>query len=667
LKKIKLRKQKSSEPAKRIGYKIDYASQLNPAQYEAVMHNNGAALVIAGAGTGKTRTLTYRVARLIEDGVPPQSILLLTFTRKAASEMLRRASIMLDGRAEKVAGGTFHSFALRILYKYAKMIGYAENFNVLDQADAEDTINLLRGAMNIKTKKKRFPQKKTLNKIFSLAANTRSDIEDIINEQYPLFVEQMETIEALYHKYMNYKKQYNLMDYDDMLLNLLELLKNHKAVLRETNDRFKYVMVDEYQDTNRLQHEIVLLLAGQKENIMAVGDDAQSIYSFRGADYQNILFFPESFSDCKIYKIEENYRSTQPVLDLSNRIIADAAFKYEKELFTRRTDGELPWLVSCGSERQQSEFIVQQALDLREEGMPMGEIAVLFRSGFHSFDLEISLEQANIPYQKFGGMKFIETAHIKDLIAYMKVLFNPRDAISLQRILLLLDGVGPGTARKVIDMADESNGRPDTRSLKRGRENIDELFGLIQDLRAEKISVGEKAEAFSEYYKPLLKNKYDDWQKRWKDIETFLSIAERYRSINSFLNDMAIDPPVESLAELTPEAKEEEYLTLSTIHSAKGLEWKCVFILNALEGRFPSARSAESIDTLEEERRLFYVAATRAKDRLFIAHPTNIYDRESGFVLSEPSRFIEGAGEDKIEKFVLVEDDEDEESDELLN
>jgi DNA helicase-2/ATP-dependent DNA helicase PcrA len=216
-------------------------------------------------------------------------------------------------------------------------------------------------------------------------------------------------------------------------------------------------------------------------------------------------------------------------------------------------------------------------------------------------------------------------------------------------------------------MADESNGRPDTRSLKRGRENIDELFGLIQDLRAEKISVGEKAEAFSEYYKPLLKNKYDDWQKRWKDIETFLSIAERYRSINSFLNDMAIDPPVESLAELTPEAKEEEYLTLSTIHSAKGLEWKCVFILNALEGRFPSARSAESIDTLEEERRLFYVAATRAKDRLFIAHPTNIYDRESGFVLSEPSRFIEGAGEDKIEKFVLVEDDEDEESDELLN
>jgi DNA helicase-2/ATP-dependent DNA helicase PcrA len=284
---------------------------------------------------------------------------------------------------------------------------------------------------------------------------------------------------------------------------------------------------------------------------------------------------------------------------------------------------------------------------------------VLFRSGFHSFDLEISLEQANIPYQKFGGMKFIETAHIKDLIAYMKALFNPRDAISLQRILLLIEGVGPGTAGRVIDLVNTSTGRPDTSKLKRGREDIDELFGLIDDLRMENLSVGEKAEAFAEYYKPLLKNKYDDWQKRWKDIETFLGIAERYRSINSFLNDMAIDPPVESLAELTPEAKEEEYLTLSTIHSAKGLEWKCVFIINALEGRFPSSRSADSIDTLEEERRLFYVAATRAKDRLFITHPTNIYDRESGFVLSEPSRFVEGMAEDSLEKFILVEDDED--------
>jgi DNA helicase II / ATP-dependent DNA helicase PcrA len=777
LKKIILKKTSTDEPKKRIGYKINYEYELNAAQYEAVMHNNGAALVIAGAGTGKTRTLVYRVARLIEDGVYPESILLLTFTRKSSGEMLRRASILLDGRCEKVSGGTFHSFALITLRIHANLLGYEPTFNVLDQSDSEDTINLIRnkvrdkrfeiGDSNQKSQdriqnsefriqksiessqystnqtnieqpatdngqrkdiplnpplirgnsKRRFPKKSTLYNILSMSINKRISVEEIVKKDYPLYQDDIESIKYIFDEYDAYKRKYNLMDYDDLLQNLLELLKKNPDILKMVNDRYKYVMVDEYQDTNRLQHEIVLLLAGSKENVMAVGDDAQSIYAFRGADFQNIMFFPESFSDCKIYKIEENYRSTQPVLNLSNEVIKAAIYKYEKELYTRKPEGELPKIISAANERQQSLFCVQQILELREEGIELEDIAVLFRSGFLSFDLEIELNKANIPFKKFGGIKFMETAHIKDILAHLRIIFNPSDAISWQTVLLLIDGVGPRTASKIVDEVtgdwrkkseDRSlksdsdyqsesdlsklNGQPATDNdltqplipsrdgnlksniehrtniplnpplirgnINNGNAGVKELIDLLRDLKNEKSSVGEKTNIIAQHYKPILKNKYDDWQKRWKDIEMFIMIAERYKSMREFLNDMAIEPPVESIAELTPESKEEEFLTLSTIHSAKGLEWKAVFLIWALEGRFPSAKSVDNLDSIEEERRLFYVACTRAKTHLYITYPINIFDLSSGFVLSEPSRFIRGIGEEIADRYVLTEEEE---------
>jgi len=656
LKKILLKKAADYQPGKSSKYKVNYSKDLNPAQYEAVFHNDGAALVIAGAGTGKTMTLTYRVSRLVEDGVPPESILLLTFTRKASSEMLRRASNMLDGRCEKVSGGTFHSFALLTLRNYATMLGYDQGFTVLDGSDIEDTINLIRSQMKFDKSKKRFPQKDTLAKIFNLTVNKRKPIEDIILNDFPFFFEEIDNIVKIFEEYNSYKSRYNLMDYDDLLLNLLNLLKL-PAVRSEMHRKYRFVMVDEYQDTNKLQHEIVLHLTGKTESVMAVGDDAQSIYSFRGAEFQNIMDFPNSFNKCNIYKIEENYRSTQPILTLTNKIISEAAFKYEKELFTSQTTGEMPKIIAAENERQQSLFITQQILELREEGFALDDIAVLFRSGFLSFDLEIELIKANIPYKKFGGMKFIETAHIKDILSFFKIVNNPKDAVSWHRVLLQHDGVGPRTASKIIDMITrEQNFLASAlaqSNISKGQENIQKLFRVVKDLNSDNLTIGEKATLIIDYYKPMFKKKYDDWQKRWKDVDMFLAIAERYKSMTEFLNDMAIEPPTESVVDLEPETKEEEFLSLSTIHSAKGLEWRAVFIIWALDGRFPSSKAADSENSLEEERRLFYVACTRAKEKLYISYPTNIYDRESGIVLSKPSRFLDTIGEEIADRFIL--------------
>ncbi|OGU18086.1 MAG: ATP-dependent DNA helicase [Ignavibacteria bacterium GWB2_35_12] len=664
MKKIQLKRVTDVEPRKRIGYKIAYNNELNPAQYDAVMHNNGAALVIAGAGTGKTRTLVYRLSRLVEDGVQPDSILLLTFTRKASAEMLRRASTLLDGRCERVSGGTFHSFSLNILRRYSKILGMDGNFNVLDQGDSEDTINLLRTQMRFDKSKKRFPKKETLLKIFNLSVNRCLNIEDVILKDFPFFFEELDNINQIFQAYKSYKLKYNILDYDDLLLYLYKLLNEFHDTKKEINRKYTYLMVDEYQDTNKLQHEIVKHLAGPNENVMAVGDDAQSIYSFRGAEFKNIIDFPFSFKDCKIYKIEENYRSTQEILTLTNEIIKSAPFQYQKELFSRKSAIEKPKIITSENERQQSLFLVQEILELREQQIPLEEMAILFRSAFLSFDLEIELNKANIPYKKFGGMKFVETAHIKDMTSFFKILSNPRDAVSWNRALLLLDGVGPRTSTRIIEQIAEKGvditKSPDLTWIPKGRDSINSMFIFINEISTGKINIGERANLIAEFYKPLLQNKYDDWQKRWKDIEMFITIAERYKSTNEFLNDMAIKPPIESVIDIEEESKEDEYLTLTTIHSAKGLEWKAVFLIWILDGRFPSSKAADSIDSIEEERRLFYVACTRAKDYLYLTYPTNIYDREQGIVLSKPTRFLDGINEGFAERFVLQDFEESE-------
>lgn len=641
-------------------FTINYRDELNPSQYEAAAAVEGAYLIIAGAGTGKTRTLVYRVSRLVELGYDPKSILLLTFTRKAANEMMNRASLLLDNRCSNINGGTFHSFANLTLRKYAKAVGLESSFTILDQGDSQDIINLIRSQKGFISKEKRFPNKTTLNKVFSLSVNTERKVEDIILEDYPHFEDQLDKILEIHKIFHNYKRKNNLLDYDDLLIYLRDFLNESGPAAKSLLSTIKFVMVDEYQDTNKLQADIVKGLTQFNRNIMVVGDDSQSIYSFRGANFKNIIDFPKFYDNVKIIKLEENYRSIQPILDFTNHIIKSAAEKYSKNLFTNRGGGNLPHIVAAGTENLQSKYIVEKVLELREEGVPLNDIAVLFRSSFFSFDLEIELGKANIPFQKFGGMKFIETAHIKDVLAFLRIASNPKDVISWYRVLLLHEGVGPKTAQKILDDLASANltikSDPGDKSNWRYKESIISLFRLLYKLHTEKALPSEKAQLVFDYYHPIFKDKYDDFNKRKKDIEILHNITENYRTLDSLLADMAIEPIIDSVVDVEAEDKEEEYITLSTIHSAKGLEWNSVFIIHAVEGYFPSGRSIEKLETLEEERRLMYVASTRAKQNLFITYPMNLFDREAGMTLSKPSRFISEMNPDLAEGWLLDEE-----------
>lgn len=640
-------------------FTINYREELNASQFEAASAVNGCYLVIAGAGTGKTRTLVFRVARLIELGYDPNSILLLTFTRKAANEMMKRASLLLDDRCSKIRGGTFHSFANITLRKYAKAIGLDSSFTILDQGDSEDVINLIRSQDGFITKEKRFPNKQTLNKVFSLSVNTGKKVEYIIENDYPHFLPLLDKILEIQKIFTEYKRRNNLLDYDDLLIYLREFLYKGGAAAKALLSEIKFIMVDEYQDTNHLQAEIVKGLAQYNKNVMVVGDDSQAIYSFRGADFHNIMEFPKLFDYVKIIKLEENYRSVQSILDFANRINEAAVEKYKKNLYTRRGSGQLPNIVAASTENLQSKFIVEKILDLREEGVPLQDIAVLFRSSFFSFDLELELAKANIPFQKFGGMKFVETAHVKDVMAFLRIAVNPKDVVSWYRVLLLHEGVGPKTAQKILDELATARitikAKPDHQPEFKYHK-LELLFFLLYNLQKKKKLPSEMVQQVYDYYWDLFKSNYDDWNKRKKDLEIFQNIVENYTSVDTLLSDMAIEPIIESVMDVDATDKEEEYVTLSTIHSAKGLEWHSVFIIHAVEGYFPSARSVESLETLEEERRLMYVASTRAKNNLFVTYPMNLYDREAGITLSKPSRFISDITPDLAEGWLLEED-----------
>jgi len=663
-KKYKLKRIHSPNFIKKIDeskFIINYQQDLNPSQYEAVAAIDGAYLIIAGAGTGKTRTLVYRVARLIESGYDPNSILLLTFTRKAANEMMRRAASLLDERCSKIRGGTFHSFANVTLRKYSKAIGLLPSFTILDQGDSADIINLIRSQEGFISEKKRFPKKDTLNRIFSFSINTNKRIEEIVEEDYPHFLPLIDKILGVNKVYKQYKQKNNLLDYDDLLIYLRDFLLSGSAAAKSLLSTIRFVMVDEYQDTNYLQAQIVKGLVQFNGNVMVVGDDAQSIYSFRGANFRNIMDFPKLFHDIHIIKIEENYRSVQTVLDFANSIYDRAIEKYTKVLYTRKNGGALPNIVATVNDNMQSKFIVEKILELREEGKQLNDIAILFRSSFFSFDLEIELAKANIPFQKFGGMKFVETAHIKDILAFLRIASNPNDIISWYRVLLLHEGVGPKTAQNILDelatarISISSSPRQGERKIIQTKNLVD-LFVLLYKIHTIKMPPTEKVQMVYDYYQPIFKERYDDFNKRNKDLEIFLNISENYRSLDSLLADMAIEPVIDSMIDMEGTDNEDEMLTLSTIHSAKGLEWHSVFIIHAIDGYFPSARSAEKIDSLEEERRLMYVAATRAKQNLFVTYPMNIYDREAGTTFSKPSRFISEISADKAEGW-LVEDE----------
>jgi len=1013
---------KSAEELQPAKLSLDYAAALNPQQLAAVTAADGPSLVIAGAGSGKTRTLIYRVAYLIDKGIDPTSILLLTFTRKASQEMLQRAGLLIGARSERVAGGTFHSVANTLLRRYGRPIGLEPGFTILDRGDAEDLIALVRNQLGLNEKDKRFPRKGTIAEVFSKCENTLASLEDVLLGEFAHFAEHLNDLDRLRNAYVAAKRQKQLMDYDDLLAKLRELLGVHEPTRQAISQNFRYILVDEYQDTNRLQADLVRKLAATHENVMAVGDDAQcviegtpiltpkgyrpveslrvgdmvlsgggngrlvesrvsgksrsvharylcvkthagrkvffspnhlcfakirsgsgrwyvylmhredlgyrigvtrlprynnetsrpqmrtaheqgerlwlleacatrqeaqyreallglryqipqalfrpekrrqktlkmtnaqaaalfqefgqngerllkdygllyeyptylpkssksrgriainllmasasnkvekrqrqghelaveslhgweavkdmqgaskqkgywrlrryskdykallelareiesrlrgrghqaaiaykgkfvaasgiqgsfmtipaagllpgmmvpvvkgrnattdiiesvewvdntdekpfydleiehshnivsggiishnSIYAFRGATFRNIMDFPTLFPGTKVYKLEENYRSTQPILNLANEIIQGATEKYSKHLFTRKLDGPLPALVQAGGENAQSRFIAQRILELREGGVPLDEIAVLFRSSFHSFDLEIELSRRNLPFVKRGGFKFIETSHVKDLLAHLRVIENPLDAVSWNRLLMLVEGVGPKKAQDLIASFVRSEQPLAALREVSGRSSrpLKDLAIMLEEAgRSASLTPAEQVNEVYRYYLPILKEHYDDYPKRMRDLEHLYAIAERYAGLNDFLADLALEPPDASVADVEAGDRDDERLVLSTIHSAKGLEWQCVFVIWTVDGRFPSAYSFTSDEELEEERRLFYVAVTRAKKHLHLTYPINVYDKATGAVLSKPSRFLDAVPSSMLDTWALMEE-----------
>ncbi|MGD1968263.1 MAG: ATP-dependent helicase [Desulfobacterales bacterium] len=636
-----------------IEFEKHYAQALNPAQLEAVTHTEGPLLVIAGAGSGKTRTLTYRAAYLVEKGIPPAAILLLTFTRKASQEMLRRASQLLDERCGKIAGGTFHSFANATLRQYASYMGLNPAFGILDRNDSESLIGLLRKELQPATQHRSFPRRKTLVDIFSRAVNKGLSLEEIIEIDYPHFESHMETINRLYQLFEIRKKEHHFLDYDDLLVYLRRLLSDYPDAQDRIVSRYQYIMVDEYQDTNTIQAEILYMLTRSNQNIMVVGDDAQSIYAFRGANFRNIIDFPKQFPDTRIVSLEENYRSNQPVLTLTNTIIERAREKFTKNLFSQKKDGARPVMVNAEDEYSQSRFVVDRIKDFQRQAVPLDEIAVLFRASFHSFDLEIELSREGIAFVKMGGFKFVESAHIKDVLAHLRVMANVYDRISWYRILLLIEKVGPKTAQKIFEatLAEKAGYTGLLSADVASNKGLERLKTLIADLDSEPMTVCEMGQAIVDYYMPILKNSYDDHPRRAKDLEHLVDIMDRYKSLDAFLTDMALEPPTTSFENsLYAETLDTQRLTLSTIHSAKGLEWRTVFVIWTLDGRFPSVHSLHKEDELEEELRLMYVAATRAKENLFFSYPSNVYDRSTGLILNQPSRFLDNIPDDILEK-----------------
>jgi len=605
----------------------DLRRTLNDSQLKAVEMMNGPVLVIAGAGSGKTRVIEYRVLNLIRHKVSPNSILLLTFTRKAAREMLSRAS-QHDPRCKNVDGGTFHSFAYRILRKYARAIGFAGSFVVLDESDAEEAIHRCAVRMGLYDRKKRFPKKDTLRTIISMTINKNTSLGEVVKREYPHFLENLPGIEALRTEYVSYKVDKNYLDYDDLLVYLSILLGNDDIRARIT-DRYRYIMVDEYQDTNKIQADIAYFLAERHRNIMVVGDDAQSIYGFRGASHENIMDFPERFAGCTIIKLEQNYRSTQSILDLANSVMESMKNKYSKCLVSAKGQiGEKPKLLFFRDAYEEAEVVADLIKKQLDEGVPLGHQCVLFRSLYLSVPLQSELSKRNIPYQTFGGIKFYETAHVKDIVAHLKLLVNPKDELAWNRVLMRIERVGPKTAEMITGEAVSSSsfeeivgsilpkysssGRPYSEGLKK-------LVTALKTVYGDKSDVGEKYEIILEYYVPIMKDTYDDWHLRMNDLEALRQITMRYGSLEDLLEDLAVEPPERGVWGVEPETKEDEKpLVLSTIHSAKGLEWDSVVIMGLMDGVLPITFSLDNEDEIEEEQRLFYVAITRAKKRCFL-------------------------------------------------
>ncbi len=625
--------------------KIDYHKNLTKTQQEAVFSPDGPTLVIAGAGSGKTRTLVYRVAWLVEKGVPPDKILLLTFTRKAAQEMLRRVEIMLERSCREVAGGTFHALAYKILRIYGETIGLRRPLTVTDRKDSEEIVAKIIKRKGWEKSKDR-PDKKEFLEILSRIVNRGQSFEQGLANAFFENPSMPSQLMELNREYEAFKREHGLLDYDDLLSQCLLLLRQETRVAQKLASGYHYILVDEYQDTNLLQAEIVRSLA--RENVMVVGDDSQSIYGFRGAHFKNILDFPRQFPGTLFIKLEENFRSSQAILNLANKVISYSKERYSKCLFTRLEQGESPCCIELPYEEAQSQYVTRQLQEFHQKGTAWQDMAVLFRAGHHSFNLEVFLQKEGIPFKKYGGRRFVEGAHIKDLLSYLKVAHNPMDVLAWERILKLLDGLGPKRAQEIVERI---SGCPDWESrlnvlaqYPRLKPQLQDLSVLFQELVAPNFSLSlsptTALESIWAYYKNIMTTLYEEPQRRQKEIEEVIRVSYNYNDTEAFLADLSLEVYEEK------DDSEKDRLTLSTVHSAKGLEWKMVFIIWLTEGRFPSSHAVMDPGEMEEERRLLYVAITRAKERLFLTYPLNLSHRDGGWQKNDLCHFVADIPED---------------------
>jgi ATP-dependent DNA helicase UvrD/PcrA len=642
---------------------VDYAAELNQQQLAAVTAPPGPLLVIAGAGSGKTRTLTYRVAYLLENGIDPRNILLLTFTNKAAREMLGRVANLLPVDASGLWGGTFHSVGNRILRRHGTALGYSSGFTIMDREDQKDLIDAVVASAGIDPKQIRFPKGDVLAEIFSFVVNTEKPLEELLAEKFPYFLPLLEKIQDVQQRYEKKKKATNSMDFDDLLQKTLSMFQQHERIAEIYRRQFQFILVDEYQDTNKIQADLVDLLAREHRNVMVVGDDAQSIYSWRGANFQNILEFPKRYPDAQVFKIEMNYRSVPEILEVANAAIAANVQQFRKRLSaTRESKALKPALVALNDSGEQAQFVSQRILELRDENVDLNDIAVLYRAHYHAVELQLELSRRGIPYQITSGIRFFEQAHIKDVTAFIRVVANPRDEVAFKRMVKLLPGIGNRTAENLWCSWENSLAERgeisswDERLLPmpvstKSKKTWEQLAHTLEE-----IAPAGQPNTPSEMITSVVEAIYDDYAKvnftnyelRREDLNQLAIFARQFKDVHEFLSQLALISNVD--AEAAPnQIGDKEAVNLSSVHQAKGLEFHTVFVIWLTDGMFPSNRSLDTRDALEEERRLFYVAITRARDELYLTYPQMRLSGGYGDVFQRPSRFLQEIPNDLVE------------------
>ncbi len=674
-------------PASRDGgIHIDYSAELNEQQLAAVTASPGPLLVIAGAGSGKTRTLTYRVAYLLENGIDPRNILLLTFTNKAAREMLGRVANLLPIDASELWGGTFHSVGNRILRRHGTALGYSSGFTIMDREDQKDLIDAVVTSAGIDPKEIRFPKGDVLAEIFSFVVNTEKPLEELLAEKFPYFLPLLDKIHDVRERYEKKKKATNSMDFDDLLQKSLSMFQQHERIAEIYRRQFQFILVDEYQDTNKIQADLVDLLARDHHNVMVVGDDAQSIYSWRGANFQNILEFPKRYPDAQVFKIEMNYRSVPEILEVANAAIAANVRQFRKHLSaTRESKALKPALVALNDSAEQAQFVAQRILELRDENVDLSDIAVLYRAHYHAIELQLELSRRGIPYQITSGVRFFEQAHIKDVTAFVRVVVNPRDEVAFKRMVKLLPGIGNRTAENLwrswenslTAVAARDDRGAEATSAPTGVSDPGYSFG--ERLRAltvpaksrksweqlvhtlDEIAPAGQPNMPSEMITSVVEAIYDDYAKanftnyelRREDLNQLAIFARQFKDVHEFLSQLALISNVD--AEAAPaQISDKEAVNLSSVHQAKGLEFHTVFVIWLTDGMFPSNRSLDTRDALEEERRLFYVAITRARDELYLAYPQMRLSGGYGDVFQRPSRFLQEIPNELVEDWQVT-------------